>query len=185
MAFGYEFVTLNDEQKHARRVLLEWYPFVAQLSVLAVFALFQVAYFFSWIINYGLDHERPKSPSFKKHGEGLAGWLRKLRQNFEKLRWWMKKDIKNWGTRGEWIFGGLWTAWLLYLSIVKTDNGMNFLPYLSYLETKQQSNLHQIICISLSDLALLELPSYLSIICWPCDLHTRQSRSLHDSPMKS
>jgi hypothetical protein len=36
----------------------------------------------------------------------------------------MKKEVvSDWGTRGEWIFGGIWTVWLLWCSVVDTGNG--------------------------------------------------------------
>ncbi|PVH99754.1 hypothetical protein DM02DRAFT_614755 [Periconia macrospinosa] len=123
MAFGYDFVDLNDEQKHARRVLLEFYPMVAQWSVLVVFITFQLCFFLAWVAERGLDMERPRSPSFNKRFEGPASWLRKSRRGWDKAVWWLQKDvIPNWGTRAEWIGGGVWTFWLLYLSIVNTGN---------------------------------------------------------------
>ncbi|KAF1958386.1 hypothetical protein CC80DRAFT_30001 [Byssothecium circinans] len=123
MVFGYDFVTLNDEQKHARRVLLEYYPAVAQWSVLAVFLGFQFCYLLSWLARQGLDYEQPRSPSFNKRLEGPQTWLKKSRQGCDRAAWWLKKDvISGWGTRAEWIGGGLWTVWLLYLSIVNTGD---------------------------------------------------------------
>jgi len=124
MVFGYEFVTLDDEGKHARRVLLGWYPLVAQWSVLVVFAGFQLGFFLSWLANKGLDYERPRSPSFNKRLEGHWTWLRKSRQGWNNIVWWAKKDVvSGWGTRAEWIGGGLWTLWLLWLSVLQTGNG--------------------------------------------------------------
>ncbi|KAF2875434.1 ferric reductase like transmembrane component-domain-containing protein [Massariosphaeria phaeospora] len=122
-AFGYAFVTLDDDQKLRRRELLEWYPFVAQLSVLAVLALFQLGFLLSWLGRRGLEHEPPKSPSLDKRGHGKKTWLRKSRQNVHRILWWMKKPVvSNWGTRGEWVGGVIWTVWLLYLSIAQTGN---------------------------------------------------------------
>lgn len=124
MVLGYDFVTLDDEGKHARRILLDWYPLVAQWSVLVVFAGFQFAFLLSWLANKGLEYERPRSPSLNKRLEGQWTWLRKSRRGWDRLVWWAKKDVTGgWGTRAEWIGGGLWTAWLLYLSIVQTGNG--------------------------------------------------------------
>lgn len=124
MVFGYDFVDLNDEQKHARRVLLEFYPMVAQWSVLVIFAAFQFGFFVSWLAEYGLNYEQPRSPSFNKRFEGPASWLRRSLQAWDKAIWWIKKDVlPGWGTRLEWIAGGVWTLWLLYLCIVNTGNG--------------------------------------------------------------
>ncbi|ORY12548.1 ferric reductase like transmembrane component-domain-containing protein [Clohesyomyces aquaticus] len=121
MAFGYGFPNLNDDQKHARRVLLDFYPQVAQWSALAVFALFQFAFLFSWLTCRGLAYERPRSPSFSKRTERT--WLKASQQSWDKLLWWMKKPVfPNWGTTGEWVGGGVWTTWLLYLSFAQTGN---------------------------------------------------------------
>lgn len=124
MVFGYEFTTLNDDQKHARRHLLEYYPLVAQTSALTIFAGFQLCFALSWLANRGLGYERPRSPSFNKRLEGHRTWLLKAQQGGDQLLWWMKNDVvRGWGTRAEWIGGGVWTVWLLFLCIVQTGNG--------------------------------------------------------------
>jgi hypothetical protein len=125
-AFGYYLETLNDKQKHQRREYLDWYGFVAQWSVLAIFVLFQIAFLIQWTAKSGLKYEAPKSPSFTKRPTGKLGWIRKLQNLSTKANWWMSKDVIrgwDWGTRGEWIGGSLWTIWLLYLCIAKTGNG--------------------------------------------------------------
>ncbi|KAF2029314.1 hypothetical protein EK21DRAFT_67947 [Setomelanomma holmii] len=124
-AFGYYFESLDDKQKHQRREYLDWYGFVAQWSVLVIFALFQISFFVRWMLQSGLKYERPKSPSFTKGPDGKLGWLRKLHSTSTKVKWWMSKDLIrgwNWGTRAEWIGASVWTIWLLYLSIAKTGN---------------------------------------------------------------
>ena len=126
MAFGYEFIlTLDDEQKGQRRLLLNHYAVVAQLSLFTIPLLCLICVFISKVASYGLGNERPRSPSFNKQPDGTLTWLSKARQHQVQLVWWMKKDvIQNWGTRGEWLAGGIWTTWLLYLSIVDTGNGI-------------------------------------------------------------
>ncbi|KAK7183201.1 hypothetical protein DPSP01_011422 [Paraphaeosphaeria sporulosa] len=123
MVFGYKIWFPSDDEKHAMRALLDWYPLVAQWSVLVVFAAFQLGFLLSWIASKGLEYERPRSPSFNKRLEGQWTWLRKSTQAGNRIAWWAKKDvISGWGTRAEWIGGGLWTVWLLYLSIAPTGN---------------------------------------------------------------
>lgn len=127
-ALGYYFETLNDQQKHQRREYLDWYGFVAQWSVLVIFALFQLSFFLGWLMNSGLKYEHPKSPSFTKGPEGKS-WLRSLRSVSARIKWWLSKDVIRgwaWGTRGEWVGGSIWTVWLLYLSIAKTGNGRSY-----------------------------------------------------------
>ena len=125
-AFGYYFETLNDKQKHQRREYLDWYGFAAQWSVLAIFALFQMAFAVSWLMKSGLKYDQPKSPSFTKPPPGRLGWLRRMHSGCNKALWWMQKDVVKgwaWGTRGEWIGATVWTVWLLYLSIAHTGKG--------------------------------------------------------------
>ncbi|KAF1843014.1 uncharacterized protein K460DRAFT_367943 [Cucurbitaria berberidis CBS 394.84] len=122
-AFGYYFETLDKKQKHQRREYLEWYGFVAQWSVLAIFAAFQISFFLAWLVKSGLKYDPPKSPSFNKRSDGRLGWLRSLRNTGNRLLWWMRKDMIpgwNWGTRSEWIGASAWTVWLLYLCVAHT-----------------------------------------------------------------
>jgi len=124
MTFGYKFINLNDEQKKSRRELLEYYPFVAQVSVLLVFVLLQFGFFLSWLSKRGLDYERPRSPSIRKREDGTWTWLRKSQQGCDRMAWWLRRPlIANWGSRGEWLVGGSWAAWLLFLCVVNTGNG--------------------------------------------------------------
>jgi hypothetical protein len=125
-AFGYYFETLNDKQKHQRREYLDWYGFVAQWSVLAIFALFQIAFLIQWTAKGGPKYEAPESPSFTKRPTGKLGWLTKLQNLSTKVNWWMSEDIVrgwDWGTRGKWIGGTVWTIWSLYLCAAKTGIG--------------------------------------------------------------
>ncbi|KAF1924540.1 uncharacterized protein M421DRAFT_72190 [Didymella exigua CBS 183.55] len=123
-AFGYSFAPLNDDQKQQRRESLDYYGFAAQWSVLLVFALFQMSFGIRWIVSKGMRYEQPKSPSFNKRRENALGWLNSLHSRYARIVWWMHKDVVRrweWGTRGEWIGGTVWTAWLLYLCFVNTS----------------------------------------------------------------
>ncbi|KAF2114454.1 ferric reductase like transmembrane component-domain-containing protein [Lophiotrema nucula] len=121
MAFGYAFVDLDNDQKHARRVLLEYYPLVGFLSGLVVLALFRIGHLLLWLSSQRSDYGRPRSPSFTKSRNGAWKLLQKTRQNLDQARWWLKKPVvKEWGTRGEWIGGAVWMVWLLSLSFVQT-----------------------------------------------------------------
>jgi hypothetical protein len=136
MAFGYAFVDLTKEEKHARRVLLEYYPMLGQLSVVVVFAVFQVLFALSWFAKRTLGEGRPRSPSLEKRARSWT-WLKRSRQHFETLRWWMRKPlVANWGTRGEWIGGGIWAIWLLFLCFVEIGNGKSPWHHKVYLYIK-------------------------------------------------
>lgn len=166
MVFGYKIWFPSDDEKHAMRVQLDWYPLVAQWSVLVVFAAFQLGFLLSWLANKGLEYERPRSPSFNKRLEGQWTWLRKSTQAWNRLAWWTKKDvISGWGTRAEWIGGGLWTVWLLYLSIAPTGNSK--LPSHTA-PTLRKANHRQITSTSPKALALSVDPNCLYTTCLRC-----------------
>lgn len=122
MVFGYEFVDLNDEQKAERRYLLEYYPFVAQVSVIGVVIAFWCGIAIRKLAK-GVPNPRKKHVE-PEPGENAPG---KIAQSVARLEWWMGKPVvKGWGTRSEWVCGGLWTVWLLYLSAVQTGNGKSW-----------------------------------------------------------
>ncbi|KAF2275094.1 uncharacterized protein EI97DRAFT_434662 [Westerdykella ornata] len=123
MAFGYAFVNLDEQHKHARRILLDYYPVVAQLSVLVILGLFQLSIILGWLLRRFQVSERSRSPSLSKRFSRNTLWVRRFQHALETLRWWMRKPVMTeCGTRGEWILGGLWTVWLLYLCVAQTGN---------------------------------------------------------------
>lgn len=127
-ALRYYFETLDNKQQHQRREYLDRYGFVAQSSVLVVFALFQISFFFAWLLRSGAKHNQPKSPSFDKRANGKLGWLKSLRSGGKRADWWLKKEVVsgwNWGTRGEWLGAIVWATWLFYLCIAHTGKGMH------------------------------------------------------------
>lgn len=132
MAFGYEFVNLDTKQKHDRRVLLEYYPLIAQASVLPVLALFQLGFFLSWLAGRG--RREPGSPSLNKSSKQNLGIFKITRRGINTVNWWLRKPVlESWdfGSRSQWIYGGIWTVWLLYLSFVRTGNGKDYQNYSS------------------------------------------------------
>lgn len=125
MVFGYEFVTLDDPQKHQRRVLLDHYSSVAQWSALVIPVFYLLRLCLSKGAKQGQNHGRPRSPSFNKTPDGQGNLMYEARRLWTQSKWWMKEEvIPNWGTRGEWLGAGAWTMWLLYLSVANTGNGM-------------------------------------------------------------
>ena len=167
-AFGYSFEALNDAQKHQRRDYLDWYGFAAQWSVLLILAGFQLVFFLNWIVNSALNSDQPKSPSFNKRPDGVARWLRGVHSTWSRMAWWMKKELVkgwSWGTRGEWIGGLAWTAWLLYLCFAHTRPGESRWGSVVAVAT---ANSIQTICISPSGLARSAHHNCHSTTCWQC-----------------
>ena len=134
MGWPYEFVTLNDEQKHLRRQSLDFYAAIAHYSLIVPL----VAVILTKLLRIGLRnlpgaqddgglYQRvPGSPIVKAHrgrvGSGLA-------VTWRKFAWWMGDDVvlfgQVWGQRDEWVLGSVWLLWLLTLSVVGT--GKDFL----------------------------------------------------------
>jgi hypothetical protein len=127
--FGYSFVNLTKEQVDARRLALDHYALVAQLSFIAILAGIQIYYLSSWLTGRcgeGDEERTPSSPYLKAEIESeKISWKRKARKSSTKLRWWMGDELaKGWGRRGEWTCGAFWMAWLLVLCIKDTGEGM-------------------------------------------------------------
>ncbi|OCL12463.1 hypothetical protein AOQ84DRAFT_352533 [Glonium stellatum] len=122
MAFGYEFVILNEPEKEQRRYLLGLYSTIAQWSALGVFIFFQAYFLLCWFAERSTS-EPPKSPFGRPGKLKSRTWARKFQQALQQVSWWTGKSVRRgWGTRGEWIAGLAWTVWLLFLSIHNTGD---------------------------------------------------------------
>lgn len=130
MGWPYQFITLGAEEKHARRQALDRYATYAQLSALlplALFLLYRVASRARRALARGRDGSYaavPNSPSLKIQRQTAWGaWSTQIR----KLNWWLRDDVyifgQLYGQRDQFLFGSLWTAWLLVLCVVGTGNG--------------------------------------------------------------
>lgn len=123
----YQFVDLNEEQKHQRRELLDHYAFIAQISPLLPLLLLQIFNFTSSLIRKResrKDLEVPSSPYLKGQSFIAAqSWGARLR----KLSWWMGDEFvvsgESLGTKGQVLLVAIWTIWLLWLSFAQTGDG--------------------------------------------------------------
>jgi hypothetical protein len=135
MQWPYQFLHLDPAGQHARRVVLDRYGLYAQLSPLLPIALF-IAWQLCERFATKTKEEKvsydaiPASPSAKpgrlRHRKGnstASRFSRKTRQ----ILWWLGTDVEfagqSGGQRGQLIFGGLWTAWLMFLCVNETGNG--------------------------------------------------------------
>ncbi|OJD29120.1 ferric reductase like transmembrane component [Diplodia corticola] len=121
---GYEFVTLDDEQKAARRELLNLYGTIGQWSVLAVLVVAQLAFVARWAVFRASRQDRPRSPHpTKTMALEDRAWSRRLEEKLTRFRWWANEPLRDgWFTNGECILGLVWTLWLLFLSVHRTGN---------------------------------------------------------------
>lgn len=129
MGLPYHFVSLDDAQTAHRRHLLDSYGQFAQLSALVPLVVF--GWFFtlrsalmqlqeSRTRSARKERQSPQVSSFPKRSDTVSSG--NLWGRFD----WALGDqvIDGWGTRREWIFAGLWTAWLLVLVFKDTGDGM-------------------------------------------------------------
>ncbi|KAF7187377.1 Ferric/cupric reductase transmembrane component 2 [Pseudocercospora fuligena] len=123
----YRFVDLSSEEKHHRRELLDYYGFVAQVSVI-VPILVLLAY--TWTSRIArrfatpATSEAPPSSPYAKAarlGNGLDAGAR-----WRQVIWWFGEDVSIFryhvGTRGEALGGFAWLAWLVILSFLETGH---------------------------------------------------------------
>lgn len=129
MAWPYKFIDLDDAAKQARRQALDRYGIFAHVSALAVLALFLLYRGGGFLFNKFKSNRTaydvlPASPGLKWQRQQASGiWAAVGR----KVAWWLEEDVrflgKNWGQRVEFIFGSIWTLWLLFLCVSGTGIG--------------------------------------------------------------
>ncbi|KAL0256933.1 hypothetical protein SLS55_007742 [Diplodia seriata] len=122
--FGYEFVTLDSEQKAARRDLLNLYGTIGQWSILAVFIVAQLGFVTRWAVFRHSRQERPRSPHPNKTmALEERAWYSRLEEQLARFRWWADEPLRDgWFSKGECLLGLVWTLWLLFLSVHRTGN---------------------------------------------------------------
>ena len=127
MAFGWHFVELNDEQKFQRRISLDIAANIAQYSVLIPLLCLQVYFFFIVLGNKRSSQQgRFIPPSFYLNDPARerSQWSSRIRRTVTSFAWWAGTPVgTEWGTRGEWLFGAAWGAWLLLLTVAFTGDG--------------------------------------------------------------
>lgn len=129
MAWPYSFLDLDEAAKHARRQALDWYGILAHGSVLVVLALVLLYRLGAFLVNKLKRNQTeyaalPGSPGLKRQRQKTSGtWAAAGR----KAAWWLEEDVRclgqNWGQRVEFIFGSIWTLWLLFLCVNGTGDG--------------------------------------------------------------
>lgn len=133
MGWPYQFLSLDQAERHARREVLNRYAAYAQLSALLPVTLFLLCRIASWARKSAAEGRRgsygviPNSPSLKVQRRTAWGaWSTQAR----KLGWWLRDDIyifgRLYGQRDQWIFGSLWASWMLVLCVVGTGHGKHF-----------------------------------------------------------
>lgn len=129
MGWPYQFLDLSKAEKQERRISLDRHAGYAQLSALLPIAIFLVIRFAAWITTRTADRNVaydavPGSPAAKyKREHGTVS----RKATARKVKWWLGDDVvfagQNWGQRDTLLFGGIWTVWLLFLSIQGTGKG--------------------------------------------------------------
>lgn len=126
MAWPYAFIDLSDAEKIHRRELLDWYGFLAQISVIFPLLVLQVYFLVirlqvRWQSASSID--APSSPRIKGGRTGLRLWTPRWRKG----RWWMGEKVVLGGdvigSRGELLGATAWLVWLALLSLADTWRG--------------------------------------------------------------
>ncbi|KAK8065417.1 hypothetical protein PG997_012164 [Apiospora hydei] len=134
MGWSYSFAEISDAEKHARRLALDSYGLYAQLSTLLPIAVALVVRLAVWFSRRETTQKIaydavPTSPGAKYIRESTT--TGSVGRVFRRISWYLGDDIyiagKNWGRRDQFIFGGLWTVWLVFLCFMGTGNDYNHL----------------------------------------------------------
>lgn len=128
MGWPYQFLNLDEAERQARRLTLDRYASYAQLSSLVPVALVILYRIGRWAAKSGASRHGsynavPNSPALKFERQSGGGWQTQI----NKLKWWLGGEVHLfghlYGHRDQWVFGGLWTIWLLFLCIAETGQG--------------------------------------------------------------
>ncbi|RSL98452.1 hypothetical protein CEP52_010328 [Fusarium oligoseptatum] len=120
MGWPYEFITLTDEEKHQRRIALEYYAYVAFLSAFVPCLISILVQLITRVrrARRGQYSEVPGSPGVKANQQR---WITRMIGKWSAAQWWLGEDVyllgSRWGQRDEWVFGVAWTLWMLILCV--------------------------------------------------------------------
>jgi hypothetical protein len=118
----YIFLKKSPELIEQRRISLDWYANLAQISQLIVHLIIPVCKLVASVSD--------KRFAKKSHGKGGAAVLARTVRSLESTLG--AEVVKGYGTYGQWTFGIAWTAWLGFLCITETVPGSDILfPVLS------------------------------------------------------
>ncbi|KAH8673321.1 ferric reductase like transmembrane component [Xylariales sp. PMI_506] len=128
MGWWYQFIDLDDTQKHDRRLALDRYGAYAQLSALLpltfLLAIRFGSYVLKWIRTRNVSYDAvPNSPIAKHRRQSTSGtWATTGRRT----AWWLGDDVvfagQSWGRRDQLLFGTAWTLWSLFLCFNATGH---------------------------------------------------------------
>lgn len=110
--FGYKFLTKTPELIVQRRIQLDRYANLAQISQLIVHLIILFCNFVASV------------PASKLAGKSQKGNVAVLARIASSLNFKLGVKVgRGYGTYGQWIFGLAWTAWLGFLCIAETAPG--------------------------------------------------------------
>jgi hypothetical protein len=126
MGWPYEFINLTDEEKHQRRIALEYYAYVAFLSAFAPCLVSILVRLIARVRRARRSQysEVPGSPGVKARQQR---WITRMIGKWSAAQWWLGEDVyflgSRWGQRDEWVLGVAWTLWMLILCVRGTGKG--------------------------------------------------------------
>lgn len=121
MTWPYEFITLTDDQKHQRRLSIDYYAYIAHISAFAPALFFLFIRLIRRLRRRSPYQQVPSSPAAKA---AHRSWIS---SRWPVALWWLGEDVylagAHWGRRDEWVFGSAWLLWLLVLCVRGTGKG--------------------------------------------------------------
>jgi hypothetical protein len=129
MPYPYHFATLTDPQLHQRRILLDHYGLIAQLSILVPFSCILLCRISIKLASrVGFLRSSGNIQESKSGGRGIMKYAkiwRRLKFYKGQVAWWLDSPILPGRpeTRLHYLVATTWLLWLLYLSIAETGSG--------------------------------------------------------------
>ncbi|OIW27026.1 hypothetical protein CONLIGDRAFT_621163 [Coniochaeta ligniaria NRRL 30616] len=131
MQWPYHIVKLSAAEKHERRVSLDHIGLYAQFSAILIISCFLLARLAQWIIlkatastKRRADYDVVPTADTSTRRKATPSPRRWLSTKLQQCLWWLGDEAAigrhRIGRRDEWIFGGIWTSWLLFLCVAGT-----------------------------------------------------------------
>lgn len=129
MGWSYRFADLTDPQKEHRRLLLDSYGLIAQVSAGVILLVIQLVFLIQWLSKRQQTRSEPETPGSPglKYSQKGRHRVQAVERWWRLFAWWAGDSLEifgtQFGTKGQITAAAFWTLWLLFLSFSETGDG--------------------------------------------------------------